>query len=180
MEDKTMASKQFLLHGLLAATVLATAGAGMMDAQARSTSRADGDGVSRTLPVLRGDQQPRGSDFSENFDAYAVGSNVHGQGGWKGWANDPAAGAFVDDAFSTSPSNSINISTTADLIHEFDQASGAWAARAMQYIPGDYAGQSYLIMQNRYDAPGTNLNRPVPAQFDSGTATRRNDGRASG
>ncbi|MBK9233821.1 MAG: hypothetical protein IPO15_24020 [Anaerolineae bacterium] len=32
-------------------------------------------------------------DWSDNFDSYATGSQMHGQGGWKGWANDPAAGA---------------------------------------------------------------------------------------
>src|SRR5688500_1141642 len=180
MEDKTMASKHYLANGLLAACVLATAGIGMMDAQARPTDGNDGVRISNPLPALRGAEQPRGTDFSENFDAYAVGSNVHGQGGWKGWFNDPAAGAFVDDAFSSSPSNSLNISTTSDLIHEFDQAGGVWVVRAMQYIPGDYAGQSYFIMQNSYDDAGANLNWSVQVQFDSATGTVLNDGGVSG
>ena len=37
-----------------------------------------------------------GSDFglnlanwSDNFDSYATNSSLHGQGGWKGWGNDP-------------------------------------------------------------------------------------------
>ena len=175
-----MASKHYLVNGLLAACVLATAGIGMMDAQARPTDGNDGVRISNPLPALRGAEQPRGTDFLENFDAYAVGSNVHGQGGWKGWFNDPAAGAFVDDAFSSSPSNSINISTTADLIHEFDQAGGVWTVRAMQYIPGDYAGQSYFIMQNSYDDAGANLNWSVQVQFDSATGTVLNDGGVSG
>ena len=118
-----MASKHYLLHSLLATAALATAGLGMMDAQARPTDRGPGLDVSRTLPPLRAPEASRGTPFSENFDAYTVGSNVHGQGGWKGWFNDPNAGAFVDDAFSVSPSNSINISTTSDLIHEFDHDS---------------------------------------------------------
>lgn len=175
-----MASKHYLLRGLLAASVLATAGIGVMDAQARSTNRGAGTGNLSSLPALRGAEQPRGAAFSENFDAYAVGSNVHGQGGWKGWFNDPNAGAFVDDAFSTSPSNSINISTSSDLIHEFDQAGGVWIVRAMQYIPGDYAGQSYFIMQNKYDDAGADLNWSVQVQFDSGTGTVLNDGGVSG
>ena len=175
-----MASKHYLLRGLLAASVLATAGIGVMDAQARSTDRTTGVGVSNSLPLLRGAERPRGTDFSENFDAYAVGSNVHGQGGWKGWFNDVNAGAFVDDAFSTSPSNSINISTTSDLVHEFDQASGVWIVRAMQYIPADYAGQSYFIMQNKYDDAGADLNWSVQVQFDSGTGSVLNDGGVSG
>lgn len=175
-----MASKHYLLHSLLATAALATAGLGMMDAQARPTDRGPGLDVSRTLPPLRAPEAPRGTPFSENFDAYTVGSNVHGQGGWKGWFNDANAGAFVDDAFSVSASNSINISTTSDLIHEFDQAGGVWVVRAMQYIPGDYAGQSYFIMQNKYDDAGADLNWSVQVQFDSATGTVLNDGGASG
>jgi hypothetical protein len=175
-----MASKHYLIQGLLAATMFATAGIGMMDAQARTTDRPGGVGRSNTLPALRGAEHPRGSNFSEDFDAYAVGSNVHGQGGWKGWFNDPAAGAFVDDAFSTSPTNSINIETASDLIHEFDQAGGVWIVRAMQYIPADYAGQSYFIMQNLYDDAGANLNWSVQVQFDSASGNVLNDGGVSG
>lgn len=175
-----MASKHFLIHGLFAASVLATVGIGAMDAQARSTDRNAGVRVSNPLPALRGAERTRGVDFSENFDAYAVGSNVHGQGGWKGWLNNPGVGAFVDDAFSVSPSNSINISTTSDLIHEFDQASGVWIVRAMQYIPADYAGQSYFIMQNVYNDDEVGLNWSVQVQFDSGTGNLLNDGGVSG
>lgn len=175
-----MASKQYLIQGLLAATVFASAGIGMMDAQARTADRHAGVGISNVLPALRGAEEPRGSNFSENFDAYAVGSNVHGQGGWKGWANDPAAGAFVDDAFSVSPSNSINIETTSDLVHEFDQASGAWVVRAMQYIPTGFVGESYFIMQNVYNDAGSGLNWSVQVKFDSATGTLLNDGGASG
>ena len=48
-----MASKHYLLHSLLATAALATAGLGMMDAQARPTDRGPGLDVSRTLPPLR-------------------------------------------------------------------------------------------------------------------------------
>ena len=43
-------------------------------------------------------QQPLGTgDYSENFDSYAVGSQIIGQGGWEGWMGDPNAGALVDE-----------------------------------------------------------------------------------
>jgi len=32
-------------------------------------------------------------DFAEDFESYAAGSEMHGQGGWKGWDNTPGAGA---------------------------------------------------------------------------------------
>ena len=174
-----MASQHTLMHGLLVAALVASAGLCTPHAKARSTGHHAGDGISRTLPPLRG-EQPRGSDFFEDFDSYTVGSNVHGQNGWKGWANDPNAGAFVDDAFSSSPSNSLNVTATSDVVHEFDQASGAWVVRAMQYIPTGFTGQSYFIMQNVYNDAGTNLNWSVQVQFDSATGNLINDGGASG
>src|SRR6185369_10205936 len=85
-------------------------------------------------PRIRRPGLPFGSNFLENWDSYVVGSNVHGQGGWKGWANDPSAGAFVDDAQSVSASNSINIEGASDLIHEFSgYTSGVWTVTAQQF-----------------------------------------------
>jgi len=33
--------------------------------------------------------------WSEDFDSYSLGSSMHGQGGWKGWLNNPALTAYV-------------------------------------------------------------------------------------
>lgn len=89
--------------------------------------------------------------FSENFDAYAAGGNVHGQGGWKGWGNDPTAGATVIGTHSVSAPNSIRIEGDSDLIHEFSKfTSGSWTITANQFIPADFSGQTYFIFQNVY------------------------------
>ena len=39
------------------------------------------------------------SVIEEGFESYAAGSALHGQGGWKGWNGDAAAGATASDAF---------------------------------------------------------------------------------
>lgn len=89
--------------------------------------------------------------FSENWDSYAAGSNAHGQGGWKGWGNDEAAGATVVDTQSVSPSNSIQIADTSDLIHEFSgYTSGQYTVTAKMYIPADFTGETYFIFENAY------------------------------
>ncbi len=88
--------------------------------------------------------------FSEDFDSYANGSNIHGQGGWKGWGNDPSGGATVTNAFASSPANSINVAGDTDLIHEFDLTSGAWVLSAKQYIPAGFSGESYFIALSQY------------------------------
>jgi hypothetical protein len=115
--------------------------------------------------------------FSENFDSYAAGSNVHGQGGWKGWANDASAGATVVDTQSTSTPNSIEIATTSDLVHEFsDYTSGAWTITAKQFVPVGFTGQSYFIFQNVYSDTDTSvISWSTQVIFDGGAGTVANE-----
>jgi hypothetical protein len=55
----------------------------------------------------------------EDFETYAVGSNLHGQGGWAGWTGDPGAGALVSSNYSFSPIRSVNISGARPRSHGF-------------------------------------------------------------
>ncbi len=93
--------------------------------------------------------------WSDNFDSYAAGSPLHGQGGWEGWLNDPTATGYVsDDQFQSSP-NSLQLEwfTTigADMVQEFsDVNSGKWRLTAWQYIPSDQTGSAYFILLNTY------------------------------
>ncbi len=119
--------------------------------------------------------------WSDNFDAYATGSQLHGQGGWKGWFNDPAGGALTSSAQARSAPNSAAILGASDLVHEYSGAtSGQWVYTAWQYVPSDYTGQSYFILLNSYDDAGASLNWSVQVQFDAATNTVLNDGGVSG
>ena len=95
------------------------------------------------MEILRKDvvfyeQSGGGVVWSEDFDSYAAGSSMHGQGGWKGWDNDPTWTAYVSDAQSQSPENSVDIKADADLVHEYDgYTSGYYIYTAYQYIPSD-------------------------------------------
>ena len=72
--------------------------------------------------------------LTDNFDSYINGSQMHGQGGWKGWDNNPAWGALVTNALSYSPPNSVEIVGASDLVHEFSGASsGPWVVAIMDY-----------------------------------------------
>jgi hypothetical protein len=125
---------------------------------------------------------PLGTGFFENWDSYAAGSNVHGQGGWKGWGNNPDAGAFVSDAQSVSPDNSIDIEGPSDLIHEFSgYTSGVWVITAQQYIPSDFSGNTYFIFENVYsDTDTTVISWSTQVVFRSETGTVENyDGSAN-
>ncbi len=108
------------------------------------------------------------SEFMEDFESYAAGSEMHGQGGWKGWDNDVAFGAPASDLYAFSGSTSVEIISSADLVHEFDLAGGMWELSAMQYIPSGTTGESYFILLNTYSDGGTN-DWSVQTNFNLGT-----------
>ena len=121
------------------------------------------------------------TDWSDNFDSYATGVSLHGLGGWKGWANDPAAAAYTIDTHAHSTPNSVNINSTADLVHEYDAiTSGEWVYTAWQYIPSDFLGESYFILLNQYNDAGTPMNWSVQVSFNSGTNEVFNTGVTGG
>lgn len=92
--------------------------------------------------------------FTEDFDGYATGSQLHGQGGWKGWDNDPTWSAPTSALHSVSPNNSAEIGGWSDLVHEFNVAGGVWQLSIMQFIPDGSTGQNYFILLNEYNDGG--------------------------
>lgn len=112
--------------------------------------------------------QPLMTYWEDNFDSYALGSSMHGQGGWKGWDNSEAWTAYVTDDQALSSPHSVDIVADADLIHEYGCTSGAWTYTAMQYIPEDFMGLSYFILLSDYtDGGGQNNKWAVQIRFDS-------------
>ena len=76
--------------------------------------------------------------WEDDFDSYAEGSSMHGQGGWKGWDNDPTWTAYVTDKESRSDPHSVDIKADADLVHEYSgYTSGDFIYKAYAYIPSD-------------------------------------------
>jgi len=74
--------------------------------------------------------------WADSFESYSVGSSMHGQGGWKGWDNDPTWTAYVSDDESHSTTKSVDIKTDADLVHEFSgYTSGQYIFTAWIYCP---------------------------------------------
>jgi hypothetical protein len=66
--------------------------------------------------------RPISRSWSENFDSYTLGQYLNGtsdDGGWKGWDNDSAFGAFVVDIKAKSGPHSVEIVEIVDLVHEF-------------------------------------------------------------
>jgi hypothetical protein len=112
------------------------------------------------------------AQWGDDFDAYADGSSMHGQGGWKGWGNDPAATAYVTSVQSLSPPHSVEIAGASDLVHEYSgYDSGQWAFIANVYVPDDLVApdDTYFILLNTYDDSGATCNWSTQVHFDPDT-----------
>lgn len=112
-------------------------------------------GRNNTMTINRG-------AWSDNFDSYATGSSLHGQGGWLAWDNNPATTVYVTDAQSRSTPNSVDIAwfggVAGDIVHDFtDINTGIWIFIAWQYVPSTMIGNSFFILMNKY-TPGTTHN----------------------
>jgi hypothetical protein len=98
-----------------------------------------------------------GQFFLDTFDTYATGSTIGGQGGWEPWDLNPLADTIVTNAQSFNPPNSLLISGTADVVHQFTGVtSGIWYARAFVFIPSTHDGESWFILLNQYTPGGPN------------------------
>ena len=110
-----------------------------------------------------------GGSWADDFDSYATGSQMHGQGGWKGWDNSSAFGALTSDVQALSAPNSVDIMGNSDLVHEYSgYTSGQWIYTAWQYIPSNMTGLSYFILLNHYNDGGP-YNWSATVSFDGST-----------
>lgn len=92
--------------------------------------------------------------WSDNFDTYTAGS-INGQGGWQGWDNIPAGAGEVVTAVARSAPHSQAIGGGADSVRPYTGVtSGQWVYSAYQYIPQEFAGTTYFIMNNLYNDGG--------------------------
>jgi hypothetical protein len=98
------------------------------------------------------------AQWSENFDSYAAGSNVVGQGGWKGWANVPANGSLVVNSPSLSAPNSLQNVGIGDTVHEYSgYTTGQWRYSASVFAPTAFTAPNevaWFILLSNYSDPG--------------------------
>jgi hypothetical protein len=110
--------------------------------------------------------QTRDLLWSDNFDSYANGSGLHGQGGWFGWGDNPAADAKITDVKSRSSPHSVEIKEASDMVHTWVGINtNNCTFTTYVYIPGDFVGQSYLILMSLYS--GDSSKWATQLRFDS-------------
>ncbi len=105
------------------------------------------------------------ADWSENFDSYADGSGLIGQGGWEGWDGETAPDAYVTTTQFISAPHAIDIEPTTDVVQEFDITSGSWVITGWNYIPSGSTGDQFFILLTLYD--GGSSDWALQLKFDS-------------
>ncbi len=91
--------------------------------------------------------------FSENFDGYTPGQQMHGVNGWSGWEGDPMWGAVISNEVSRSPGNSIRIDPDSDITRTWDgiRDTGQYEFSIWVYTPSSLTGQTYFILLDLYE-----------------------------
>ena len=80
------------------------------------------------------------AQWSDNFDTYAAGSEIIGQGGWQGWDLAANAGGNVVTTQSLSAPNALQNIGTSDTVHKYSgYTSGVWRYSASVFAPARYA-----------------------------------------
>lgn len=132
----------------------------------------DADGTVHMFDVTGGGN-PFAAPTDDTFEPYELGSDLHGQDGWKGWDGNPAAGAVVSGEVALSGAQSVAIEGTSDLVRELCVgASHLWSCSVQQFIPfGFVGGQDLLdgtcfILLNTYHDGGP-YHWSVQIAFDS-------------
>jgi hypothetical protein len=99
--------------------------------------------------------------WQDNFDAYATGSPIAGQGGWEAWDNNPAFNTIVTNATVLSPPNALLVGGPANVIRPFG-GNGAPTGdlHVKVFIPSNQTGEVWLRIPNTY-VPGGTVNWSV-------------------
>jgi hypothetical protein len=117
--------------------------------------------------------------WSDDFSSYTLGQFLDGDptdGGWKGWENNPAYGAFIVDDQEHSDPHSVEIVGDSDLVHEYSGfTTGQWTYIAWQYIPSDFFGESAFILLNQYDDSGSTNSWSTQLRFNADNSVVHSD-----
>ena len=97
------------------------------------------------------------SIFQDDFESYSVGDYVaENSTVWTTWSNNPASAedAVISDAFANSPSQSMHVSGTNDMVLPLgDKTSGNYLIEFYMYVENDGASEGYFNLQH-FEAPG--------------------------
>ncbi|MFM9996204.1 MAG: hypothetical protein ACKVU4_10425 [Phycisphaerales bacterium] len=135
---------------LIAAAGMATAASAGPGTKAGGEPKWTSRRVQLAAPV-GGGMGPDGGPFTDNFDTYANGSAIAGQGGWELWYLGGQNGS-VTNAQASSPPHSLSVGLNTDVVQRFTVADGKWVFKIKTFVPSNAApgAGGYVILMNQY------------------------------
>ena len=135
-----------------------------------------------------------GPGWSDNFDSYANGSQLIGQGGWEGWPgyvnNNPTA--FASTTHASSAPNGCRVALAnpsanpptdqSDFVHTYNVTGGHWVYRIKTFMPSTAIAttSTYFILLNTYVGATSTFDWSVQLHFDKLTGLVQADNVAGG
>jgi len=84
-------------------------------------------------------QSATAQSFFDDIESYNSGTNLDGQGGWRGWDGISQGLTSVSTAFAFDGNQSIALASGGGSLQEFDLHSGQWIITTQVYISGGNA-----------------------------------------
>ncbi len=113
------------------------------------------------------------AQWLDNFDSYLPGP-LAAQSLWDEWTGSTGVDANVDSSRSFSPTRSVEIVTSNDVVWDFINSpggrpsSGLWSLSVKTFFPTGATGAGWYILLNQYPNP---LKYSVQTKFDANLAT---------
>ena len=126
-------------------------------------------------------------DF-DDFESYAVGSLIAGQGSWQTWDFVPGVDSTVENTFLNTTGgttgvqgNVLELTPNDDIVRTFGGlTNGAFSFTSKTYIPSGQAGDYYFILLNTYDGSGSGYNWSGQMHMSDATQQVNSDNVAGG
>jgi hypothetical protein len=93
------------------------------------------------------------ANYNDGFEAYAVGSNVHGQGGWAQWNNALIVDNQISNLYAHTGTKSLASELHSDNVQDLDTvyATGRWNWTVWTYVPVTQTLPQWAVFLNDYD-----------------------------
>lgn len=93
----------------------------------------------------------------DDFESYAIGSTISGQGSWDTWDQAPGVDSIVTTAYNSTVGGdrSLELGPGDDIVRLFNGLNqGLFSFTSNVYIPSGQAGNYYFILLNTYEHNG--------------------------
>lgn len=94
------------------------------------------------------------AQYSDGFEAYAVGSSINGQGGWDQWDSTGVAEGVVSSAFARTGTNSLATFQNGDKVQDWGGAytTGQWRHSTWVYVPSTNVDPQWWVLLSNYSS----------------------------